>query len=164
VAGATKARYVNVGDPSLAIDCPRCGLRAARFMEFCSNCGYSVWPTSAMASAAFGAWKEHDLARADARPFDRELPSDRSRPLVDYEARAHELGVHITPNSNNPILICAGMFFMGFAFVPLPGWVRVATGVVGAILFFWGVIGWVIVEDTQMFPRDDVAEPHETAH
>ena len=55
---AKKPRYVDVSNTALAVECPRCGLLTARFVDHCRNCGYKIWPSSEMASAAFKAWLE----------------------------------------------------------------------------------------------------------
>ena len=57
---ANRPRYVDTRNPALAIDCPNCGLRTARFMPQCRNCGYSIWPSGPVASAAFRAWQAAD--------------------------------------------------------------------------------------------------------
>ena len=163
MASATKPRYVDVDNPALAIDCPRCGLRTPRFLEHCRNCGFHLWPSSRVASAAFQAWRDHDPARAAASRFDFELPVDHSPPEVDYEERAHHLGIHIFPSSNFPFVIALGVFglalaLVNFGFMPL--WGHIVIGVIGAAIFLTGVIGWVIVEDTRYYP----AEAAETGH
>jgi len=163
VAAGTKPRYVDVNNPALAIDCPRCGLRTPRFLEYCRNCGFHLWPSSRVASAAFQAWRDHDPARAAASRFDFEIPVDSGPPVVDYEERAHHLGIHIFPNSNFPFTISVGAFVLALAVVHfswMPLWGHIAIGVVGALIFLSGVIGWVIVEDTRYYP----AEEAETGH
>jgi hypothetical protein len=113
-----------------------------------------------VASAAFRAWRDADPeARSRARPYDMELPVEVEPNLVDYDARAHELGIHIFPNSNFPFLICLGIGVAAFAAVPLALPVRIGFGVVGALIFLTGVVGWVIVEDTRYFPVEG-AETH----
>jgi hypothetical protein len=154
LAAAGKPRYVDISNPAIAIDCPRCGLRTARFMEFCRNCGYALWPSGQAASAAFQAWRDADPSRTLARRFDLELPAPAETPVIDYEARAHQLGIHIFPSSSYPFLICLGFFFMGFAFVPLDAIVRIVSGVLGGIIFLIGVVGWVVVEDVRMYPSE----------
>jgi len=157
VAPATKPRYVDVNNPALAIDCPRCGLRTARFLEYCRNCGFHLWPSSRVASAAFQAWRDADPARAAASRYDLELPIDHTPPVVDYEERAHHLGIHIFPSSNFPFVISLGMFILALAvvnFKGLPIWGHIVIAVIGAAVFFTGVIGWVIVEDTRYYPAE----------
>ncbi|HEX6488193.1 MAG TPA: hypothetical protein VF137_04855 [Candidatus Dormibacteraeota bacterium] len=168
MAARTKAkpRYVDVANPALAIDCPRCGLRTARFMEFCRNCGYALWPNGRVATAAFRAWRDYDESRAPARRFDLFVPSDEGPPTVDYEERAHELGIHIFPNSNFPFLISLGMLVLALSIVPFKGEPAVAhylIAVVGAVIFLAGVVGWVLVEDVRMYPSEVVDEGHEPA-
>ena len=159
---ANRPRYVDTRNPALAIDCPRCGLRTARFMPQCRNCGYSLWPNPVGSSAAFKAWQGGDPElRGRARPYDLALP-EPPRPLeVDYEARAHELGIHIFPSSNFPFLICLGLGIAAFGAIPFSPVVRIIFGAVGAVIFLIGVVGWVIVEDTRYFPVQDVDGHHE---
>jgi hypothetical protein len=163
LAPATKPRYVDINNPALSIECPNCGLRTARFLEYCRNCGYHLWPSGPAASAAFQAWRDADPSRAKARRFDLELPQPVEPPLVDFEARAHELGIHIFPSSNFPFLICLGFFFLAFAFVPLDTPVRIAAGVIGGIIFLIGIAGWVVVEDVRMYPSESPDASHEEA-
>jgi hypothetical protein len=163
VASATKPRYVDVNNPALAIDCPRCGLRTPRFLEYCRTCGFHLWPSGPVASAAFKAWRDHDPARAAASRYDMGLPVDSSPPEVDYDERAHHLGIHIFPSSNFPFVIALGMFglalaVVNFGFMPL--WGHIVIGVVGAVIFLAGVIGWVIVEDTRYYPAEGAEAGH----
>jgi hypothetical protein len=162
VAAAKKPRYVDVSNPSLAVDCPRCGLRTPRFLDLCRNCGYKLWPSSLVASAAFEAWRDTDPARAAASRFDLEIPQHVDS-TVDFAARAHELGIHLFPNSNWPFMICVGLLFLGFAAIPFPSTTRIVLAVIGGVIFLWGVAGWVLVEDVKMYPGD-VAEPGVEVH
>ena len=167
MAPATKPRYVDVNNPALAIDCPRCGLRTARFLEYCRNCGFHLWPSGQVASAAFKAWRDADPARAGTSRFALELPVDHSPPTIDYDERAHHLGIHIFPSSNFPFPISVGMFVMALAvvnFKGLPVWGHIVIAVIGAAIFFYGVIGWVIVEDTKYYPAEADAAPAGHAH
>ncbi len=168
MASATKPRYVDVNNPALAIDCPRCGLRTARFLEYCRNCSFHLWPSGLVASAAFKAWRDADPARAEASRYDMELPVDHSPPLVDYDERAHHLGIHIFPSSNFPFVISLGMFILALAVVNwkgMPLWGHIVIGVIGAAIFLTGVVGWVIVEDTRYYPAEAVdAVPAGHAH
>ena len=157
-----KPRYVDLSNPSLSVECPRCGLLTARFGDHCRNCGYKIWPSSVMASAAFKAWRDADPARRDASRFDLELPVEPVDTSIDYAARAHDLGIHLFPNSNYPIVICIGAMFLGLAGIPFPGPVRIGMLVVGGLIFLWGVVGWVLVEDVRMFPVD--TPPTEEVH
>ena len=169
---ATKPRYVDVSNPALAIDCPRCGLRTARFMQYCRNCGYSLWPSGPVASAAFRAWRDADPVRRIARRFDLLLPLDEGPDVIDYEERAHRLGIHIFPSSPFPFPIAIGVMILFFAIIHFPGealWLRIALFVVGALVLLYGVVGWVVVEDVRYFPNDAVevgeAEHHvEVSH
>ena len=162
MAKAKKPRYVDVSNPSLAVDCPRCGMTTARFVDHCRNCGYKLWPSSVMASAAFKAWRAADPEpRSKVSRFDLELPVEEDD-VVDYEARAHELGIHIFPNSNWPFTICLGALFLGLAAIPLAGAVRIALAVIGGVIFLVGVVGWVWVEDQKMYEAS--AAGGETEH
>jgi hypothetical protein len=143
-----------VANPSLSVECPRCGLLTARFIDHCRNCGYKLWPSSVMASAAFKAWREADPSRRAASRFDSELPTEPVDVEVDYAARAHDLGIHLFPNSNYPFIICAGMLFLALAAVPFTSTVRIVLAVIGGVVFLYGVVGWVLVEDVKMYPAD----------
>jgi hypothetical protein len=154
VASAKKPRYVDVSNPSLAVDCPHCGLRTARFIDHCRNCGYKLWPSSVMASEAFKAWQAADPARrANVSRFDLDFPVEEDN-VVDYEARAHQLGIHIFPNSNWPFVICFGALFLALAAIPLAGEVRITLAVLGGLIFLAGVVGWVLVEDVRLYPTE----------
>jgi hypothetical protein len=156
VAKAKKQRYVDVSNPSLAVECPRCGLVTARFVDLCRNCGYKLWPSSEMASAAFKAWRANDPARrSQVSRFDLAVP-EAAEELVDYEARAHHLGIHLFPSSNWPFVICFGLLGLALAAIPFAGPVRIGLAVVGGIIFLVGVAGWVLVEDVRMYPSDVV--------
>jgi hypothetical protein len=160
VATAKKPRYVDVANPSLAVDCPRCGLRTARFIDHCRNCGYKLWPSSTMASAAFKAWQAVDPARLEVSRFDLDLPVELDN-VVDYEARAHQLGIHLFPSSNWPFVICFGILFLGLAAIPFGNEVRMGLAVFGGVIFLAGVVGWVLVEDVKMYPvGSGPGEPH----
>jgi hypothetical protein len=153
VAAAKKPRYVDVSNPDLAVDCPRCGLKTARFVDHCRNCGYKLWPSSHMASAAFLAWRAADPQRASASRFDLEIPLHVDN-TVDFSARARELGIHLFPNSNWPFIICLGALFLGLAAIPFPAAPRIALAIIGAVIFLYGVVGWVLIEDVRMYPSD----------
>lgn len=152
MATATKPRYVDTSNPALAIDCPRCGLVTARFSPYCRNCGYQLWPTSQVASAAFRAWRDSAPDRKFARRFDLTLPMpDSGPPVVDYMARAHDLGIHVFPSSNWPFVICVGFLFLGLAAVPFPALGRITLGLIGAVTLLAGIFGWVILEDVKIY-------------
>jgi hypothetical protein len=153
VAAANKLRYVDVANPDLAVDCPRCGLKTARFVDLCRNCGYKLWPSSQVASAAFQAWRAADPDRAEASRFDLDIPN-RVDNTIDFNARAHELGIHLFPNTNWPIIICLGVLFLGLGAIPFASTARIALAVVGGLILLYGVAGWVLVEDVRMFPTD----------
>jgi hypothetical protein len=146
----------------MAVDCPRCGLKTARFVEFCRNCGYKIWPSSIMASAAFKTWRDADPERAHASRFDIELPPPPIDDTVDYATRAHELGIHIFPSSNYPFVITLGALFIALALIPFGSTVRIVLAVIGGFIFLYGVVGWVLVEDVRMFPSD--TETHGEVH
>jgi hypothetical protein len=87
VTAAPKTRYVDASNPDLAVDCPRCGLKTARFVDHCRNCSYKLWPSSVMASAAFKAWRAADpVPRSTVSRFDMEYPVEVDN-TVDYTAK-----------------------------------------------------------------------------
>lgn len=163
MATAKKPRYVDVANPELAVECPRCGLLTARFIDHCRNCGYKLWPSSTMASAAFKVWRDTDPSRATASRFDMEVPVEVDN-TVDFAARAHDLGIHLFPSSNWPFVICFGALFLGLAAIPLPAVARIVLLVIGGIIFLAGVVGWVVVEDVRMFPSDGPPAHGEVHH
>jgi hypothetical protein len=163
VAAPKKPRYVDVSNSSLAVDCPHCGLRTARFVDHCRNCGYKLWPSTYMASAAFQAWRKADPARAAASRFDLEIPQHVDN-TFDFTARARELGIHLFPNSNWPFTICAGALFLGLAAIPFDSTVRIVLAVVGGLIFLYGVVGWVLIEDIRMYPAEDASKTGEAHH
>jgi hypothetical protein len=163
---------VDTSNAALAVDCPRCGLVTPRFLLYCQNCSFALWPSRAVAGAAFEAWQRADPARVDARPYDLELGAPPAGNVVDYEERAHRLGIHIFPSTVYPFIICVGFLFLGLAAVPFAPAVRIALGAVGLVVFLFGVVGWVVLEDTRMYLAQDVvshqgppagADGHETA-
>ena len=163
MAAANKPRYVDVANPSIAVDCPRCGLKTARFVDHCRNCGYKLWPSSQVASAAFQAWRAADPARASASRFDLEIPQHIDN-TVDFAARARELGIHLFPNSNWPFVICFGVLFMGLAAIPFSSTLRIVLLVIGGLIFLYGVVGWVLIEDVRMYPGESVEPGSEVHH
>ena len=107
-----------------------------------------------MASAAFKAWRAADPERrSEVSRFDVDYP-DRIDNTVDYSARARQLGIHLSPNSNWPFVISFGGGFLAFAAIPFPATVRILLAVTGGLIFLWGIIGWVVIDDTQMFPTE----------
>ena len=157
MATATRPRFVDTSNAALAVDCPNCGLVTPRFLPYCKSCGFALWPSRAMAGAAFEAWKrEGPATRGNARPYDLELSPPPGENVIDYEERAHRLGIHIFPSSNYPFVICIGFLFLGLAAVPFPGPARIALGVIGLIIFLVGVFGWVVLEDDRMYPSDGI--------
>jgi hypothetical protein len=153
-----------VSNPDLAVDCPNCGLKTARFVDHCRNCGYKLWPSSVMASAAFKAWRAADpVKRSRVSRFDMEYPVDIDN-TVDYTAKAHQLGIHLSPNSNWPFVICFGLFFLALAAIPFADAMRIVLAVIGGVIFLWGVVGWVVIDDVQMFPTDEPPVGEEVHH
>lgn len=148
----------------MAVECPHCGLSTQRFLDHCRNCGYKIWPSSEMASAAFKAWRDVDPARADASRFDMEPPQPPVDTSVDFAARAHALGIHLFPNSNYPFIICVGALFLALGAVPFPAPARITLAVIGGLVFLFGVVGWVLVEDVKMFPTEGPQVGSEVHH
>jgi hypothetical protein len=143
-----------VSNPSLVVECPRCGLMTARFVDHCRNCGYKLWPSGVMASAAFKAWQAADPERrSEVSRFDMDYPVHIDN-VVDYEARAHQLGIHLSPPSNWPFVICFGLFFLSLAAIPFSATIRIVLAVIGGLIFLWGIVGWVVIDDSRMFPSD----------
>jgi len=143
-----------VSNPALAVECPRCGLLTARFVDVCRNCGYKLWPSSVMASAAFKAWQAADPEhRSYVSRFDMDYPP-RFDNTVDYVARAQQLGIHLFPSSNYPFVITLGVLFGALGLIPFPSVARIVLGVIGGIILLYGIIGWVLVEDVRMYPTD----------
>jgi hypothetical protein len=154
VAASKQPRYVDISNPSLAVECPRCGLLTPRFLDLCRNCGYKLWPSSYVASAAFKAWRDADPARAEASRYDMEIPRHVEL-VIDYDAKARELGIHMPPPSNWPFVICAGAFFLSLAAIPFSAAVRITLAVIGGVIFLTGIVGWVLVEDVKMYPAEE---------
>lgn len=164
MAFPTRTRAVDTANDSLAVECPRCHLQAARFSPYCSNCGWGFWPSRAMASRAFRTWAAADpVARADAHPYDLDYPQTAGPEVVDYDARARSLGIHLFPGTRYPILICIGFFFLGFAAIPTPTLVRVFGAILGFGFFLAGVGGWWLVEDVKLY-EENVKASHGEGH
>jgi hypothetical protein len=126
----------------------------ARFVDMCRNCGYKLWPSSVMASAAFKAWQATDPERrSEVSRFDMDYPVHVDD-TVDYDARAHQLGIHLSPPSNWPFVICFGLLFLSLGAIPFPATARIVLAVIGGLIFLWGVVGWVVIDDSRMFPTD----------
>ena len=83
---------------------------------------------------------------------------------VDFAARAHELGIHLFPNSNWPFIICLGVFFLALAAIPFSATPRIVLAVVGGVIFLYAVAGWVLVEDVKMYPSEAVGPAVEVHH
>ena len=79
---------------------------------------------------------------------------------VDYEARAHALGIHLFPSSSWPFIICFGILFLALGAIPFAPVARITLAVIGGVIFLVGVAGWVLVEDVRMFPAEP--GPHST--
>lgn len=133
----------------------------ARFVDMCRNCGYKLWPSSVMASAAFKAWQAADPERrSEVSRFDLDYPVHLDN-TIDYDARAHELGIHISPPSNWPFVICFGLLFLSLAAIPFSSTIRIVLAAIGGLIFLWGVVGWVVVDDSRMFPTESTeSEAH----
>lgn len=155
---------MDVSNPSLSVECPNCGLITPRFLDLCQSCGYKLWPSSEVASAAFKAWRDADPSRAGASRFDLELPPPPVEDEVDFAARAHQLGIHIFPNSNYPFTICVGALFLGLAAIPFSATARLVLLVIGGLIFLYGVVGWVLVEDVRLYPSSSAESPGEVHH
>ena len=164
MARARKPRYVDVSNPSLSVTCPNCGLITARFVEQCRNDGYRLWPSATVAAEAFRIWREADPARSEASPYDLEIPPVPVDSTVDYAERAHELGIHIFPNSNYPFIICAGAFLLALAAIPFGATARIVLAVIGGLIFLYGLVGWVVVEDVRLYPSDSPQAHGEGPH
>jgi hypothetical protein len=160
VVAAKKPRYVDVSNPSLSVICPSCGLVTQRFLDLCRNDGYKLWPSSEVASAAFKAWRDADPARANASRYDLELPSSAAAAEIDFAARAHQLGIHLFPNSNYPFIICVGFLFLGLAAIPFASITRLVLLVIGGLIFLYCVVGWVLVEDVKLYAVSAGTEAH----
>jgi hypothetical protein len=164
VAVASKPRYVDVSNSSLSVVCPSCGLITQRFLDQCRNDGYKLWPSSELASAAFKIWRDADPSRANASRYDLELPPPPVEAEIDYTARAHQLGIHIFPNSNYPFTICVGALFLSLAAIPFSSAARLVLLVIGGLIFLYGVVGWVLVEDVKLYPSSSGSESHTEVH
>jgi hypothetical protein len=117
-----------------------------------------------MASAAFKAWRDAQPGRDEVSRFDVALPGPQVDTVVDYDERAHRLGIHIFPNSNYPFTICVGAFFLALAAIPFDSTARIVLAVIGGLIFLYGVVGWVLVEDVRMFPSDAPQTHGEAQH
>jgi hypothetical protein len=132
--------------PSLAT--LMCRTQACRSSVRIAGCGRS------------GSWIP---TRANASRYDLEVPLEPIDVSVDYAARARQLGIHLFPSSNYPFVICVGALFLALAAIPFSGTVRLALLVIGGLIFLYGVVGWVLVEDVRMFPADS-SESHGEVH
>jgi hypothetical protein len=41
---------------------------------------------------------------------------------------------------------------------------RIVLAVIGGLIFLYGVVGWVIVEDVRMYPAEDASHTGEAHH
>ena len=154
---AHAADYVDTENPTVGIDCPRCGLLTARFGWFCRNCAFRLWPNAETAARAYRTWRLADPSRMYLHQWDDTPVVDENKViLVDFEAQAHELGIHIFPSSRWPVMVCAGVAFLAFAAIPFPSWARIAMLVIGAIFFLLAIAGWML-EDVNLYPKDDAS-------
>ena len=116
-----------------------------------------------MASAAFKAWRAAEPEeRAGVSRFDLSLPVVVDD-VVDFDARAHQLGIHLFPSSNWPFTICFGALLLGLAAIPFAGPVRISLAVIGGVIFLVGVVGWVWFEDSRFYDAS-AASTEEAAH
>ena len=139
-------------------------MRTQRFLDQCRNDGYKLWPSSEVASEAFKIWRDADPARALASRYDLELPAPPVEDEIDYSERAHQLGIHIFPNSNYPFTICVGALFLGLAAIPFSSTARLVLLVIGGLIFLYGVVGWVLVEDVKLYPSASGESSSEVHH
>ena len=147
--------FVDTANPSLGIDCPRCGLWTARFGWFCRNCSFALWPSAAASGRAYRLWRMADSSRAHLHQWDDSLPIEDSTIVhVDFGTRAHQMGIHLFPASTWPVVVCAGFLFLGLAAVPFPPIARIVLAVIGVVVMAYGIGGWMF-EDVRMFPKDD---------
>jgi hypothetical protein len=47
------------------------------------------------------------------------------------------------------------------AAIPFSGTIRIVLAAIGGLIFLWGVVGWVVVDDSRMFPTESTeSEAH----
>jgi hypothetical protein len=164
---AEVADYVDTGNPAVGIDCPKCGLLTARFGWFCRNCGFRLWPSAMAAARAYRTWRLADNSRMYIHQWDDTPPLGTDDVIVvDFGARAHQLGIHLFPASLWPIMVCIGVLFLAFAAIPFAAIARIILLVIGIVFFIFAVAGWML-EDVKMFPAEDAGEhggSHTGAH
>ena len=61
-------------------------------------------------------------------------------------------------------MICLGIGIAAFGAIPFNPVVRIAFGVVGSLIFLFGVVGWVVLEDTRYFPAEGTDAHGEGGH
>jgi hypothetical protein len=57
-----------------------------------------------------------------------------------------------------------GILFLGLAAIPFSAAARITLAVIGGLIFLWGVVGWVLVEDVRMYPGDSPQPQGEVRH
>ena len=158
------ADYVDSENPAVGIDCPRCGLLTARFGWFCRNCGFRLWPNAQAAGRAYRTWRLADPSRMYVHQWDdMPLLEGASVIHVDFEEKAHELGIHIFPSSRWPFLVCVGILFLALAAPPYASVARIIFLVLGVLFFIAAIAGWML-EDVRLFPSDKPAEGGHAGH
>lgn len=156
--------YVDTENPAVGIDCPHCGLLTARFGWFCRNCGFRLWPSGKAAGRAYRTWRLADPARRYVHQWD-DLPlvDETSVIHVDFEEKAHQLGIHLFPSSRWPFLVCVGILFLALAAPPFAAVARIVFLVLGVLFFIAAIAGWML-EDVRLFPSDKPAEGGHGGH
>ena len=156
MATSPTADFVDTGNPAVGIDCPNCGLLTARFGWFCRNCGFALWPNAQTAAHAYRVWRLADPARAWIHQWDDMPPVEEEDVVyVDFAERAHQLGVHLFPSSNWPIVICIGVLFLMVGLVPWSMPVRLVLIAFGLVVLLFGIGGWVLREDFDFYPAGE---------
>ena len=109
------------------------------------------------AARAYRTWRLADPARMYVHQWDDTPVVDEPNVIVvDFEEKAHKLGIHIFPSSRWPFLVCVGVLFLAFAAIPFPSVARIVLAVIGVIFFILAIAGWML-EDVRLFPKDDPA-------
>ncbi|MGH7882176.1 MAG: hypothetical protein ACREN8_04630 [Candidatus Dormibacteraceae bacterium] len=152
MSATVRPRVVDLESSALAVKCPGCGLITPRFLQYCRSCSFSIWPSGPVASEAFAAWRKADPRRARVSRYELQL-RQKDNDLVDYNHRAGVLGIHLFPPSASPILLSLGLMLLALAAVPFPlALLRIGLAAFGGFIFLLGVVGWLVVEDSAMFP------------
>jgi hypothetical protein len=87
---------------------------------------------------------------------DMPLIEDEQILVVDFEEKAHRLGIHLFPSSRWPFMVCIGILFLALAAAPFAPVARIVMLVIGVIFFGLAIAGWML-EDVRLFPADDPA-------